>query len=82
MKKLFYLFVMIAGLTLASVNVNAEDTKGKEKATTACCKSGEKAACTKSGEKAACCKSGDKAEAKKCCSKEAASCTKKEEPKK
>jgi hypothetical protein len=70
MKKLFYLFVMIAGMTLASVNVNAEDAKPKEKAA-ACCKSGEKAACAKDCKKAccskdkACAKEGDKAACEK-----------------
>lgn len=48
MKKLTYLFVMIAGLTLASVNVNAQDAKGTsapvKKEAGACCKSGMKMA--------------------------------------
>ncbi len=73
MKKLFYLFVMVAGLTLAAANVNADDAKSKEKPATAC---------TKSGDKAACCKSGDKAADAKCCKKDAATCTKKEADKK
>ena len=60
MKKLFYLFVMVAGMTLASVNVNAQDATSKPKAAT-CCKSGAK-----------CCKSGDKAAAGKCCKKASA----------
>ena len=55
MKKLAYLFVMIAGMTLAAVNVNAQDAKScsatAKKEATACCKSGEKTAdgktCTK-----------------------------------
>jgi len=55
MKKLAYLFVMIAGMTLAAVNVNAQDAKSSsdpaKKEATACCKSGEKTAdgktCTK-----------------------------------
>jgi hypothetical protein len=49
MKKLSYLFVMIAGMTLATMNVNAQDAKSapaKKEATAACCKSGE-AACAK-----------------------------------
>jgi len=65
MKKLFYLFVMIAGMTLASVNVNAQDASAKPK-TAACCKSGDKKAC---------CKSGDKAAATKCTKKTTADAT-------
>ena len=58
MKKLAYLFVMIAGMTLAAVNVNAQDAKAKAaaKETTA-----------------ACCKAGDKMAAGKCCMKDATS---------
>lgn len=48
MKKLAYLFVMVAGMTLAAVNVNAQDAKSAsdpvKKEATACCKSGEKMA--------------------------------------
>jgi len=48
MKKLVYLFVMIAGMTLASVSVNAQDAKSTtapvKKEASACCKSGEKMA--------------------------------------
>jgi hypothetical protein len=78
MKKLIYLFVMVAGMTLATANVNAQDAKSSDKAKTeACSKSGEKSACCKSGDKAACCKSGDKGEAGKCCKKDAAASTKK-----
>ena len=48
MKKLAYLFVMIAGMTLASVNVNAQDAKSTsapvKKEASACCKSGAKMA--------------------------------------
>ena len=73
MKKLIYLFVMVAGLTLATTNVDAQDAKVKEKPATAC---------TKSGNKAACCKSGDKTAAAKCCKKDAAACTKKDAVKK
>lgn len=56
MKKLTYLFVMIAGLTLAAVNVNAQDPKsasstGNKEVPAACCKSGDKASCAKSGSK-------------------------------
>lgn len=55
MKKVTYLFLMIVGMTLASVNVNAQDAKSTttpaKKEATACCKSGEKMAdgktCTK-----------------------------------
>jgi hypothetical protein len=52
MKKLAYLFVMIAGMTLAAVNVNAQDAKStsatvKKEAKTTCCKSGDKACCKK-----------------------------------
>jgi len=48
MKKATYLFLMIVGMTLASVNVNAQDAKSttapvKKEAST-CCKSGEKMA--------------------------------------
>jgi hypothetical protein len=84
MKKLFYLFVMVAGMTLLSVNVNADDTKVKEKpAAAACCKAGDKAGCAKSCDKAAVsCKDGEKAEGAKVCTKDAAACTKKDAPKK
>ena len=55
MKKLVYLFVMMAGMTLASVNVNAQDAKGKaapaKETTAACCKSGDKSMCGKCGSK-------------------------------
>ena len=60
MKKLFYLFVIIAGMTLAAVNVNAQDPKcaakcaaaaGKKDATAACCKAGEKMSCGKEASK-------------------------------
>jgi len=48
MKKVTYLFVMIVGMTLAAVNVNAQDAKSTtppaKKEATACCKSGEKLA--------------------------------------
>jgi len=48
MKKLIYLFVMVAGMTLSAVNVNAQDAKSSsapvKKDATACCKSGEKMA--------------------------------------
>ena len=48
MKKVTYLFVMIVGMTLASVNVNAQDAKSTsdpvKKEGKACCKSGEKMA--------------------------------------
>jgi hypothetical protein len=52
MKKLAYLFVMIAGMTLAAVNVNAQDAKStaapvKTEAKATCCKSGDKACCKK-----------------------------------
>lgn len=60
MKKLIYLFVMVAGMTLASVSVNAQDSKPK--AETACSKDCKKACCK---DKAACTKGGDKAECKK-----------------
>ncbi|HZK93725.1 MAG TPA: hypothetical protein VFC67_05915 [Prolixibacteraceae bacterium] len=48
MKKITFLFLMVVGMTLASVNVNAQDAKStttpaKKEATT-CCKSGEKMA--------------------------------------
>jgi len=58
MKKATYLFLMIVGMTLASVNVNAQDAKS----TTAPVKK-EASTCSKSGEKMA---DG------KTCSKEAA----------
>jgi hypothetical protein len=50
MKKLAYLFVMIAGMTLAVVNVNAKDPKSssttvKKEATTTCCKKGAASTC-------------------------------------
>jgi len=69
MKKLFYLFVMIAGMTLASVNVNAQDATSKPKAATCC----------KGGDKKACCKSSDKAAAGKCCKKASADATTKKD---
>ena len=78
MKKLAYLFVMIAGMTLAAVNVNAQDAKSsptpvKKETTTGCCKSGTKTAEGK------CCKSGDKTADVKCCKKgTTAACTKKD----
>ena len=58
MKKLAYLFVMIAGMTLASVNVNAQDAKNtsttvKKEAAAACCKGGDNASCGKCGSKVA-----------------------------
>ena len=59
---------MVAGLTIAAVNVNAQDAK-PAKAATSCCKSGDKAACCKSGDKAA-------------CKKDAGTCTKKDATKK
>ena len=62
MKKLIYLFVMVAGMTLASVNVNAQDPKApacdaKKGATAACCAKGSSSAC---GDKAAACCAGKK----------------------
>jgi len=52
MKKLAYLFVMIAGMTLASVNVNAQDAKtAVKKEASACCKGGDQASCCKKGAK-------------------------------
>ncbi|MEI7524593.1 MAG: hypothetical protein WCJ95_09705 [Mariniphaga sp.] len=60
MKKLIYLFVMVAGMTLATANVNAQDSKPK--AATACAKDCKKACCK---DKAACAKAGDKAECTK-----------------
>lgn len=60
MKKLIYLFVMVAGMTLAGVNVSAQDSKPK--AATACSKDCKKACCK---DKAACEKGGDKACTKK-----------------
>ena len=57
MKKVTYLFVMIVGMTLAAVNVNAQDAKSTtapvKKEAAACCKGGEKMADTKSGSKEA-----------------------------
>jgi hypothetical protein len=61
MKKLTYLFVMIVGMTLASVNVIAQDAKSTadpvKKEASSCCKNGGKMAdgktCTK--EQAAAC---------------------------
>ncbi|MEI6680284.1 MAG: hypothetical protein WCL21_16870 [Mariniphaga sp.] len=48
MKKLIYLFVMIAGMSLAVSNANAKDTKSTAKPeTAACCKSGDKKCCSK-----------------------------------
>jgi hypothetical protein len=83
MKKLFYLFVMVAGMTLLSVNVNADDTKVKEKpAAAACCKAGDKEGCAKSCDKAVSCKGGEKAEGAKVCTKDAAASTKKDATKK
>jgi len=58
MKKLVYLFVMVAGMTLASYSVNAKDPKKapepvKKEATAACCKAGDKAMEGKCCEKSA-----------------------------
>ena len=50
MRKLSYLFVMIAGITLATMSVNAQDAKSapvKKEATSACCKSGDAASAKK-----------------------------------
>ena len=63
MKKLIYLFVMVAGMTLATASVKAEDSKPK--AATECAKDCKKSCCK---DKAACTK-GDKAE---CTKKDAA----------
>ena len=57
MKKLVYLFVMIAGMTLATVNVNAQEAK-------------KASATVKKEATAACCKNGDKMADGKCCKKE------------
>ena len=64
MKKLIYLFVMVAAMTLASVNVNAQDPKAP--------------ACdAKKGTTSACCAKGTSSAA--CCDKMSSSgCTKKE----
>jgi len=65
MKKVTYLFVMIVGMTLASINVNAQEAQS----TTAPAKK----------EAAACCKSGQKMADGKTCTKEAAAvCAKKD----
>ena len=62
MKKLIYLFVMVAGMTLASVNVNAQEAKaaagdGKKSATSACCAKGtSSAACCDKMSSSACTK--------------------------
>lgn len=61
MRKLSYLFVMIAGMTLATMSVNAQDAKSapvKKEATAACCKSGDAASakkCDMKGTASACC---------------------------
>jgi len=60
MKKLVFLFVMVAGMTLASVNVMAQ---AKPKAATACAKDCKKPCC-KAGDKAACKKAAPAAKAK------------------
>ncbi len=65
MKKLVYLFVMIAGMTLASVNVNAQDAKS----TSATAKKETTAACSKSGEKLADGKTCSKSTAAACANK-------------
>jgi hypothetical protein len=62
MKKLIYLFVMVAGMTLASVNVNAQDPKApacdaKKGATAGCCAKATSTAC---GDKAAAACTGKK----------------------
>lgn len=62
MKKLIYLFVMVAGMTLASVNVNAQDPKApacdaKKGTAAACCAKASSSAC---GDKAAAACSGKK----------------------
>ncbi len=69
MKKLFYLFVMMVGMTLVTANVNAQDATSKPKAATCC----------KSGDKKSCCKSGDKAAAGKCTKKTSADATTKKD---
>ena len=62
MKKLIYLFVMVAGMTLAAVNVNAQDAKAatgdsKKSATSACCAKGSSgASCCDKTAGASCCK--------------------------
>ena len=69
MKKLFYLFVMVVGMTLVAANVNAQDANSKPKSATCC----------KSGDKKSCCKSGDKAAAGKCTKKTSADATTKKD---
>ena len=63
MKKATYLFLMIVGMTLASVNVNAQDAKS----TTAPVKK----------EASACCKNGKMADGKTCSKEAAAACANK-----
>ncbi|NEW82071.1 MAG: hypothetical protein GZ094_06870 [Mariniphaga sp.] len=84
MKKATYLFLMIVGMTLASVNVNAQDAKSTtapvKKEASSCCKSGEKMAegktCSK--EAAAACANKGTASADKpaaCCKSKAEATT-------
>ena len=60
MKKLTYLFVMIVGMTLASVNVNAQDAKSTQAPV--------------KKEASSCCKGGKMADGKTCSKEQAAAC--------
>lgn len=68
MKKLIYLFVMVAGMTLASVNVNAQDAKSTTDPV--------KKEVTDAGSKSATCTKADKKDGAACCAKKGAgTCT-------
>ncbi len=53
MRKLLYLFVMVAGMSLAAADANAQDPKApvRKEATAACSKSGETASAAKCDKK-------------------------------
>lgn len=63
MKKLIYIFVMAAGMVIASANVHAQDPKGS------CCEKKAKTCCSKSTTGTSCDKGDAKKSDAKCCSK-------------
>jgi len=80
MKKATYLFLMIVGMTLTSVNVNAQDAKSTttpaKKEATSCCKSGEKMADGKTCSKEAAAACANKGASTASTDKPAAACCK------
>ncbi|HEY3389179.1 MAG TPA: hypothetical protein VGK38_06370 [Prolixibacteraceae bacterium] len=82
MKKVTYLFVMIVGMTLATLSVNAQDAKSTtapvKKEATACCKDGGKMAdgktCTKGATASADATKGTSATSQKVSDKSGACC--------